>query len=53
MLVTLVTVGKVNNSAAMDKGYRLKCAAISTNPLIIIWLLLLQECGREILRAHD
>ena len=45
--------GKVNDSAAMGKGYRLKCAAISTNPLIMIRLLSLQQCERETLRKHN
>ena len=38
ILITLVTVDKVNDSAGMDNGYRLKSAALSTNPLIMIRL---------------
>ena len=53
ILITLVTVDKVNDSAAMDKGYRLKCAAVSTNHLIMIRLLSVQQCERETLKENN
>ena len=53
ILITLVTVDKVNDSTAMDKGYRLKRAAVSTNHLIMIRLLSVQQCERETLNENN